>query len=347
VLSTGAMLATAEGDTASQTLYSTKATQLRTSINTLLWDATKGAYHDNASTSALAYPQDGNSLAVWFGVADSVAKVQAVMTYLKGNWNAFGASTPEWSGNDHPYPGSMEVLAHFTAGDDSNGLALIRTEWGYMLNAAIGTGSTFWEGYNKDGSLAYNAGYTGAPAGIYTSLAHGWATGPTSALTNYVLGIAPDTAGGATYHVIPHHGDLTQVQGRLTLPVGAVDAAWISTPGQGFQLSVGAADTGAATATVAVPRDGADRVVYVDGSEAWNGSSFTGSPGIAAASQDANYIYFTGVSAGDRTFSWGSVLSASVPESPLVALLPLGALVAIAGVTVRHRRRPRRRRTAP
>lgn len=337
VLVTGTALATAENDTVTATLYSTKATQLRTSINNLLWDSTKGAYHDNVSSSALAYPQDGNSLAVLFGVPDTTAKVQSVMQYLIGNWNAHGASTPEWSGNDHPFPGSFEVLSHFVAGDDINGLALIRREWGYMLDAPIGTGSTFWEGYNADGSLGYNAGFTGAPPGIYTSLAHGWATGPTSALTNDVLGIAPVTFGGATYQVVPHHGDLAHAQGRLSLPVGAVDASWDSVPTQGFALTVEAADTGSATATVAVPRDGSDRAVSINGVEAWDGTTFLGSPGISAAHEDATYIYFTGVSAADRTFTWGEVLNAQIPETPWPAVLPLMSLALLLTVGLRRK----------
>ena len=83
------------------------------------------------------------------------------------------------------FAGSMELMAHFEAGADQRGLDLIRTMWGFMLKAPKGTASTFWEGFNPDGSFAYD--------GSYTSLAHGWGTGPTSALTFYVLGAAPDS----------------------------------------------------------------------------------------------------------------------------------------------------------
>jgi len=345
VLTSGAQLATVEGDSVTATVYSTKALELRTAINTLLWDPLKGAYRDNGDTtgssSTPTYPQDGNSLAVWFGVVDTPAKARSVLSYLRSNWNTYGAATPEFNGGDHPFPGSMEVRAHFAAGDDINGLALIRKEWGYMLSSPIGTGSTFWEGYRADGSLAYDAGYSGAPKGTYTSLAHGWATGPTSALTNDVLGVAPDSAGGATYRVIPHPGDLAHAEGRLTMPVGAVDASWNHALGVGFALTVGAPDVGQATATVAVPRDGAGRVVTVNGVEAWDGGRFLGAPGIASADQDESYIYFRGVPAGVRTFAWGAGPSTTLPESPWVPVLPLLGTGALLVLVWRRRRRSR------
>jgi hypothetical protein len=198
----------------------------------------------------------------------------------------------------------MEVYAHFAGGDDQGGLDLIRREWGYMLTAAQGTGSTFWEGYTAHGALAYNASYSGAPAGNYTSLAHGWSTGPTGALTYDVLGIAADSAGGRTYRVIPHPGDLSWVDGRLSMAAGPVLAAWQHTA-HGFTLSVTARGAGT-SGTVAMPRFGADRAVYIDGAEAWDGTRFLGAGGIASADQDANYIYFRGVQPGARTFAWSA-----------------------------------------
>jgi hypothetical protein len=308
VLETGAQLADAEHDPGTATSYLNQAAQLKRAINSLLWDPGEAAYKDigytaNATSSPL-YPQDGNSLALWFGVSDSQAQAQHVLAYLRGNWNQYGATAPEWNGNISPFPGSMEVYAHFAGGDDAAALALIRREWGYMLTAPQGTGSTFWEGYDANGALAYNASYNGAPAGNYTSLAHGWSTGPTGALTHDVLGIAPTAAGGNSYQVIPHPGDLSWVDGQLTMPAGPVVAAWKHTT-DGFGLQV--ADHGAGTSgEIAVPRFGVDRVVYVNGVKAWDGTRFLGATGIESADQDATYIYFRGVAPGTRTFVWGT-----------------------------------------
>ncbi len=151
--------------------------------------AAVGLYKDNPSSTL--YPQDGNSLAVWFGLTDSQAKNTTITGTLAARWERYGALTPEKNsgGAIGTFPGSMEVQAHFTAGDDTDALAMIRREWGYMLTAPIGTNSTFWEGFQYDGSFDYG--------GQYMSAAHGWATGPTSALTFYVLGLLPTGRGRA------------------------------------------------------------------------------------------------------------------------------------------------------
>ena len=285
VLVTAAQLATAEGNGALASQYSGQATALARAINQQLWDPAAGAYRDNSSSTL--YPQDGNSLAVWFGVVDSPAKTTAILSYLKTNWKPYGAHTPEWTGI-HPFPGSMEIQARLAAGDDEDALTLIRREWGYMLNSPIGTGSTFWEGYNDDGSFAYESTGKG-----YTSLAHGWATGPTSALTFYVLGIAPDDANGR-YHFVPHPADLSFAQGRITLPAGPLTASWRRDASQfTMQLTAPSGTTG----EVGVPISGATDRITVNGKLAWNGSS----TGAFQARSDGRYVYFAGLTGSSYT----------------------------------------------
>jgi hypothetical protein len=108
----------------------------------------------------------------------------------------------------------MEVYADLAAGQDKRALDLMRLEWGYMLNAPQGTASTYWEGYRTDGSSDYG--------GSYESLAHGWSSGPTAALTFFVLGIRPDPNGKLVYSLIPHPGDLHHVEGQLSTPRGVI-----------------------------------------------------------------------------------------------------------------------------
>ncbi|WP_370086254.1 alpha-L-rhamnosidase [Streptacidiphilus sp. MAP12-16] len=296
VLTTGASLAQVEGSTALAGTYSSEAAALRTQINARLWDASTGAYRDNPSSSL--HPQDGNSLAVWYGVVPSPAQATSIAAYLRGNWSSLGAQTPEFNGNISPFAGSMEVYAHFAAADDTNALNLIRSEWGFMLNSPIGTGSTFWEGYGADGSLS-------AYPGSFTSMAHGWSTGPTGALTTDVLGIARTTAAGATYQVVPHSGDLTHVEGTLTFAAGKSVHVTYDHPAAGnFSMQVDSSTDTGSTGVIAVPRFGQDHVVTVNGAVVWNGSSFTATAGIAGADQDATYIYLRGVPAGSYTVGY-------------------------------------------
>jgi hypothetical protein len=58
------------------------------------------------------------------------------------------------------------------------------------------------------------------------SLAHGWATGPTLGLTNYVAGIGSELSSSAPFHVIPHPGDLPQVSATVPLSQGLVSVSW-------------------------------------------------------------------------------------------------------------------------
>lgn len=301
VLVRAASLAQIEGDAALATAYATRAASLKTQINARLWDTSAGAYKDNPTSTM--YPQDGNALAVWYNVVDSPTKARSISYVLGENWNDKGSRAPEFTfGTGVPristFASSMELMSHFQAGYDTRGLEMIRSMWGYMLDAPHGTRSTIWEGLNSDGSFAYQ--------GPFQSLSHGWGTGPTSALTYYVLGLAPDTVSGQTYHVIPHPGNLTHVEGNLTMAPGKVVFSRydVGASCQTFSMRVDAQAHTGSTGRIAVPRFDANHTVLVNGVSAWNGNSFVGSPGIASASQDADYIYFNGVQPGLRTFSY-------------------------------------------
>ncbi len=256
-LVTGAELAGTQDDGADAATWTAAATKLKSAVNDDLWDGAAGQYRDNP-TSAL-HPQDGNSLAVWYGLApaERAAQVDAALTT---NWNKYGATTPEKDGEIGTFPGSMEVQAHLQAGDATSALALMRREWGYMLDSPLGTGSTFWEGYLADGRFGYG--------GAYMSAAHGWSTGPTSALTFYVLGIRPTTVAGG-YVVAPETGDLASAQGNLETPDGNIALAWHHDTAAGTFTATLDAPT-AAVDHVEVPTYGAGTAVTVNGSPVWS-----------------------------------------------------------------------------
>ena len=208
VLTAAAELSVMIGNSTAASTYTGMATKLRSNIQRHLWDPNMGAFFDNTARPHQLYPQDGNSLAVWFNVTDT-QQAASVSEYLQSNWGSYGASTPEWGNNIGTFPGSMEVHAHMAAGRAERAHALMRLQWGYMLNKPEGTRSTFWEGYNQDGSFAYQ--------GIYMSNAHGWATGPAAALTFNTLGVRPasPSASGPAYVVAPQFGGLKRCSGKL------------------------------------------------------------------------------------------------------------------------------------
>ncbi len=296
VLNGAVTLANVEGDSASATSYAALATTLKTSVNGYLWDSSVGAYRDNPSSSL--HPQDGNALAVWFDVIDDPTKAKGLSYVHNENWNAIGSITPEW-GQISTFVGSMELMSHFVAGYDTRALDMIRMQWGYMLTNPNGPQSTFWESFTTDGTFASN-GNGPAPSDSFTSLAHGWATGPTSALTFFVLGVAPDSAVGQTYHVIPHPGDLTHVEGKLTVAAGkSIQVSYdVGASCGSFALTVDSSSNVGSTGTIAVPTFGATHTVTIAGATAWDGAAFVGANGVNGANTDGNYIYFTGVQPG-------------------------------------------------
>ena len=253
---TGAEMARTQGDGSDAASWDAAAAKLKDAANAQLWDDAAGEYRDNPASGL--YPQDGNSLAVWYGIA-SPARAGRVSTALTANWNQYGATTPEKNGEIGTFPGSMEVQAHFQAGDASTALQLIRREWGYMLDSSLGTGSTFWEGYLANGQFGYG--------GAYMSAAHGWSTGPTSALTFYVLGIRPATETGA-YDIMPETGDLASAQGSLRTPLGDIKVSWQhNVRTRTFTEDLSAPTT--AVGKVEVPTYGARTTVTVNGQTAW------------------------------------------------------------------------------
>lgn len=72
-----------------------------------------------------------------------------------------------------------------------------------------------YDGYNYDPS--------------YTSHSHGWSTGPTSALTFYVLGLTVTSPQGRTWSVAPHISGLQSAEGGFETPLGWYGVEWTLT----------------------------------------------------------------------------------------------------------------------
>ncbi len=58
--------------------------------------------------------------------------------------------------------------------------------------------------------------------GYGTSLSHGWGSGPTSWLSQYVLGVWPEEPGFAVVSIKPHLCDLSWAEGNVPTPQGII-----------------------------------------------------------------------------------------------------------------------------
>lgn len=130
--------------------------------------------------------------------------------------------------------GYFVLCARAMAGDINGCLSTIRAYWGGMLKLGA---TTFWEEF--DVSWMKNAcridelvpegkkdvhGDTGMHCygGYRESLCHGWASGPTPWLTQFVLGIQPLEPGCRRVLVTPHLGNLKWASGRYPTPKGVL-----------------------------------------------------------------------------------------------------------------------------
>jgi len=203
------------------------AADLKATINRDLYNFSVGAYEFSRSFPDV-FPQDAQVMAAYSGVADP-RQAKTVLRYLRQNtWETFGSEmysptgppAPVLQGYE-PLPTGYEILARYLSSDSPiNQLIaqqLMHRYWSHQLSWPFGPQSTFWEKQNQEGMPGI---------GSFTSLAHGWASMPTIALTTYVLGVRPTDGGFVRYTVQPHPGDLSQVTGRVLTRFGPISVAW-------------------------------------------------------------------------------------------------------------------------
>jgi alpha-L-rhamnosidase len=294
----GAMLATAAGQTAQASAYTQDAAALKTAINAHLFSSSTGLY-DVSNTDTAGVAQDANSLAVLYGVAPAADDAPILAALKTDLWTSQYGPVPFSAGTGYsqepsPYISGYELDARLATGDTANAEQLLTTLWGHMIASGPDDTGTMWELVNTDGTPGF---------GSFTSLSHGWASTPASALPGYVLGIQPVSPGYASWLVQPHAGDLSWAQGQAPTPHGSLAVSWSERRGDGmFSMNVNA--PAGTTGTIAIPAGSASRpVVVVNGHVVWSNGSFHRLGGIGGASQRGGYVYLTGVHSGHYTLA--------------------------------------------
>ncbi len=131
--------------------------------------------------------------------------------------------------------GYYMLKARAMAGDYQGAIDNIRDYWGAMLDMGA---TTFWEDFDinwlenatpidemvPDGKIDIHSAYGNyCYVGFRHSLCHGWASGPTSWLSQYVLGVNVVEPGCKKIKIEPHLGDLDWVKGTFPTPMGIVN----------------------------------------------------------------------------------------------------------------------------
>ncbi len=130
--------------------------------------------------------------------------------------------------------GYYMLNARAQAGDYQGAIDNIREYWGAMLDLGA---TTFWEDFDIDwmnnagridempseGKTDIHCTYGGyCYKELRHSFCHGWASGPTSWLSEYVLGVQVLKPGCKVLKIEPHLGDLQWVEGTFPTPFGVV-----------------------------------------------------------------------------------------------------------------------------
>lgn len=161
--------------------------------------------------------------AALLALANIITPEEASRVLLEGGANNFatfyGYYMLEALARDGKYREAMNIISDY---------------WGAMLDLGA---TTFWENFNYDERLnaspidqlpiptKFNIHADGGAhcyIGLRASLCHGWASGPTSWLTSYVLGIKVMEPGSKVIKIQPNLGDLQFVEGTFPTPYGDV-----------------------------------------------------------------------------------------------------------------------------
>lgn len=226
--------------------------------------------------------QDANANAVLFGVAPagavpgSLAKLRST---LRGDHGPvpFSADTG-YSKLVSPFVSGFELRARLAAGDTTGAMRLLSDVWGQMVEPGPNCTGALWENLNPDGTV---------PSGP-TSLAHGWSSTPTAALTEYVLGARSVGAGYSTWIVQPQPGSLRWSEGRVPTPHGALTVKWSRAHGHGFDMNVSAPH--GTSGTIAVPVSSRATAITVNGVRVWDHGRFRAGAGVTRAHSDGSSV---------------------------------------------------------
>ncbi len=296
-LQSAAKLAVALGHRGQARAWSAAARSVKKAVNRDLWNRETGVY-DASTTERGSVVQDANVTAILAGIP-SAARARKIVTVLqhalRNRFGPLNVSSPVPSGYTQdisPYMGSFQVLADFAIGNDAGALSIIRQEWGFMISHD--PGGVAWERIQLSGIPV--------PGGIADSSAHAWSTGPTAALSQYVLGVTPATPGYLHWTVAPEPDALRWAQGVVPTPHGPISVRW-QRGGSGTSFKLTVIVPSRQTGVVELPLLGRRRVIAMDGRIVWDGRHATGG---ARAHAVGGAIAFANL-AGQHTLAWTEV----------------------------------------
>jgi hypothetical protein len=200
-----ARLFTYLGDTANNTKYEARARKSIAAAQAAFRDPDTGTYGRTWQLNSLATLTiaDSKDTAIWNNILSHVKQDSPTDQIITPYFNAY----------------LLDAMA--SLGHRREALDWMRQYWGGMLAEGA---TSFWESYDlrwpkSNPHLSLQADDT---SGYFVSLAHGWSAGPTTWLTENILGITPIEPGYGTVDIHPDLLDLAWAYGAVPTPHGLI-----------------------------------------------------------------------------------------------------------------------------
>lgn len=221
-------LARALGDTASAKLYEDTSAALVKAINDKLWNPTLGTWSLSLEAPS-NYSLTGIGWAILAGAANgsqvtsSFAKLDELRCGIGYRTISSEACTDDYeiSPNTNGFLLNGLFIAQRDLGVRNLTIARAQLEdfWSAMVDQNEYFSGASWEYIHPDGSPGINR---------FTSLSHPWGAAPTYVLPEFVLGVAPTSAGYKTWTFTPalEGLDLEHAEGTVVTAYGDIQARW-------------------------------------------------------------------------------------------------------------------------
>ncbi len=212
-------------------------------INEVLWSDEKKGYidsiHDDGTPSEVV-SQQTNTLALLYDVAppERARIIQPYLTEPPEDMVTFGSPFAMFY--------LLEMLAREHHFDEM--LEIIRSQWGFMLDAGA---TTFWETF------------PGFEVDVPTrSHCHAWSSAPTYFMSRYQLGVSPVQPGFKRVDITPQFVDLEWASGRIPTPHGNIKMGWQR---DDERLDISVSLPAAVSGSLTLPRPHYDYSLHMNG----------------------------------------------------------------------------------
>ncbi len=198
----GAWLLRQIGDSSNADRFAAKAKAIRSAALQDMLDSQSGTFGDRWQP---------NAMAIYSGLADK-AQTQTIWQKVLSHRDKFRIT---------PYYNFYVISAMASAGHYRHALDWIRKYWGGMVRrGATSTWEAYYlglpmRGWHRRLRADYGQGY-------FVSLAHGWSSGPTIWLMQYILGIKPTAPGFTQVAIRPELAGLEWAKGTEPTPQGLI-----------------------------------------------------------------------------------------------------------------------------